>query len=183
MLTITIPETPERFDDDKNEFLPPIPEKKIVLEHSLISISKWEQKYQKPYIGDGSDAYAKTPEEAFEYIKCMTVTADVPDIIYDGLTTDNYKEIEEYINSPMTATTVYSYKKAQKRTIITSELIYSWMINLNIPSRFEKWHLNRLLTLIQVCSAEASDEKMSRKDAIAQQRALNKARRAKAKGR
>ena len=145
MLTIVIPER-EYYDERKNEFIH-TKEYEIQLEHSLVSISKWEARHNKPFL----DKKEKTTEETLDYIKCMTITQNVPDKAYLGLSQKNIKDIKKYIDSPMTATTFSNVgNRGPSREIITSELIYYWMISLNIPMECQKWHINRLLTLIRV---------------------------------
>lgn len=173
MLQLVIPLGYEIFDDEKQEFI--IPETKVLrLEHSLVSLSKWESKWCKPFFSKEE----KTPEETIDYIKCMTITQNVNDDIYSHLTRDNIMQVNAYIEAPMTATTFSRNKKGGgNKEIITSELIYCWMIQLNIPSDYEKWHLNRLLTLIQVCNIKNEPaKKMSNKEIMSRNRALNAAR-------
>lgn len=174
MLQIKIPAM-EYFDEVENEFLYK-KEVDLALEHSLVSISKWESKWNKPFLGKQD----KTPEEIFDYIKCMTLTQNVPDEVYNRLTKHNIEEIKNYIDSPMTATTFREDRNGHRNgEIITSELIYYWMVALQIPFECQKWHLNRLLTLIRVCNIKNQPgKKMSPKQTMAQNAALNKARRA-----
>lgn len=168
----------EMFDEDRQMFVQ-IPGKIIQLEHSLLSISKWESKWHKPFISKEE----KTLEETIDYIKCMTLSPDVNDDVYLGLTNENIKEINEYIDDSMTATwfNEKSLKKGvSKKTdeVITSELIYYWMIALNIPVEFQKWHLNRLITLIKVCDIKNTPpKKMSKRDVLSRNRSINEARR------
>ena len=182
MLEIIIPEQHhEEFDESTNTFLPSvdIKETKIQLEHSLISLKKWEQKWHKPFFGTSE----KLPEEMMDYIRCMTVSSNVNPAVYRYLTNDMVQEIVKYIEDPMTATWFNDDKTkgAQKssREVITAEIIYYWMIALQIPMECQKWHLNTLLTLIKVVSIKNSkQEKMDPKIAAKQRQALNKARRA-----
>lgn len=176
MLQLVIPLGPEIFDDEKQEFVTP-DTKTLQLEHSLVSLSKWESKWCKPFFSKDE----KTPEETIDYIKCMTITQNVKDEVYSHLTRDNIMQINNYIEAPMTATTFSKNKKGNSsREIITSELIYYWMIELNIPSEYQKWHLNRLLTLIQVCNVKNEPaKKMSNKEIMSRNRALNAARKKK----
>lgn len=176
MLQLVIPLGPEIFDDEKNEFVTP-ETKTLQLEHSLLSLSKWESKWCKPFLSKEE----KTPEETIDYIKCMTITQNVKDEVYSHLTRDNIMQINKYIEAPMTATTFSKNNKGKtSREIITSELIYCWMIQLNIPSEYQKWHLNRLLTLIQVCNIKNEPaSKMSNKEIMNRNRALNAARKKK----
>lgn len=176
MLQVVIPLGPEIFDDEKQEFVTP-ETKTLQLEHSLVSLSKWESKWCKPFFSKEE----KTPEETIDYIKCMTVTQNVKEEVYSHLTRDNIMQINKYIEAPMTATTFPNNKKGRgSREIITSELIYCWMIQLNIPSDYAKWHLNRLLTLIQVCNVKNEPaKKMSNKEIMSRNRALNAARKKK----
>ena len=176
MLQLVVALGSELFDDEKQEFV--TPDIKILqLEHSLISLSKWESKWCKPFFSKEE----KTPEETIDYIKCMTITPNVKDEVYSYLTRDNVAEINKYIEAPMTATTFPDNKKGKgSKEIITSELIYYWMITLNIPPEYQKWHLNRLLTLIQVCNVKNEPaKKMSNKEIMSRNRALNAARKKK----
>lgn len=154
----------------------------ITLEHSLVSISKWESKYHKPFITN-SKKDIKTKEEMKYYVKCMTISQNVKDEVYDYLTEQNYKDIQEYMDNPMTATTINNGKddKRGPKRPITSEVIYYWMITQHIPVEFQKWHLNRLLMLINVCNVYsnqgAGKKKMSKQQLMARNTALNMARR------
>lgn len=171
MLQITIPAMNDLWDERNQQFLS-IKETTIQLEHSLLSISKWESKWNKSFINTKD----KTEDELIDYIKCMTITKNVDPNIYVCLTAENIQEIVNYINAPMTATTIRDTGKSNHE-IVTSELIYYWMISLNIPVKFEKWHLNRLITLIRVCSIKNQPaKKMSRGEIMQRNAALNTAR-------
>ena len=173
MLTIIIPSR-ELYDESENLFFT-TKEQTLQLEHSLVSISKWESKWRKPFYSQEQ----KTQEETLDYVRCMTITQNVSPETYRYLTKTNLEDIFRYIDSPMTATT-FSDKntKTGKRDIITSEVIYYWMIALNIPMECQKWHINRLLALIKVCDIKNKPpEKLSQKEIIAQNRALNEQRR------
>lgn len=171
MLQITIPAMNDLWDERNQQFLS-INETTIQLEHSLLSISKWESKWNKSFINTKD----KTEEELIDYIKCMTITKNVDPNIYVCLTAENIQEIVNYINAPMTATIIRDTEKSSRETV-TSELIYYWMISLNIPVKFEKWHLNRLITLIRVCSIKNQPaKKMSRGEIMQRNAALNAAR-------
>ena len=175
MLNITIPEQ-ELYDEENNEFIN-LPEKTICLEHSLVSVSKWESKWKKPFLSKEP----KTVEETIDYIKCMTITQNVDDKSYNYLSKKNIEDINKYIDDSMTATTFYDTRKnTGRQENITSELIYFWMISLNIPMECQKWHLNRLLTLIKICNIKNdSGKKMSRSEINSRNAALNAARRKK----
>lgn len=175
MLPIHIPDV-ELYDEEKDEIVT-IKGQTIRLEHSLVSISKWESKWCKPFL-------SKEPmsdEEIIDYIKCMTITQNVNPDIYKYMTRNNMSEISEYINAPMTATKVPKANDGiGDRETITSELIYYWMIALQIPVEFQTWHLNRLLALIEVCNFKNKPpKKMSRREILERNRALNAQRRAK----
>lgn len=173
MLQIVIPGQ-EFWDEQKQEFIN-TKEQVLQLEHSLISLSKWEAKWCKVFLSKQE----KTQEETIDYIKCMTITPNVDPKIYNHLTRENIKEIEDYIAAPMTAT-YFSSDNAGKssREQVTSELIYYWMIALNIPFECQKWHLNRLLTLIKVCNIKNQPpKKMSKREIMSRNAALNAARR------
>lgn len=180
MLKIIVPAWEEDWDPVENRFLPGNPKETILtLEHSLISISKWESKYHKPY----ASTEAKTEEELLDYIRFMTVTNsnhEVNDSVYRHLSRENLKDIHDYIANPMTATTINRRDQRRgRREIITSELVYYWMTALNIPFECQRWHFNRLMTLIQVASIKSQPpKKMGKKDIAAQNRSLNAARRA-----
>ena len=174
MLQIIIPLTKEGWDEVNEEFVEPI-YKTLCLEHSLVSLSKWESKWHKPFLSKAE----KSHEEIIDYIKCMTVTKNVDPEVYNHITSENMKQIDEYIEDPMTATT-FSDDVSDKRNreIITSEIIYYWMITLGIPFECRKWHLNRLLSLIRVCNINNSPKKkMSESSIMARNAELNAARR------
>jgi len=173
MLNVTIPES-EQWDERNQEFVY-VKEQKLSLEHSLVSISKWESKWCKPFLTKEN----KTREELLDYIKCMTLTQNVRDELYNVIPNNVIKEIEDYIKAPMTATTVPKINEVN-REIITSELIYYWMITLGIPFECQKWHLNRLLMLISVCNYKNKPaKKTSQKEFLSNRAALNAARKAK----
>lgn len=175
MLLLTIPAA-ELFDDRTQEFIK-TPEYKLQMEHSLVSLSKWESKWGKPFLSKEP----KTAAETIDYIKCMTITQNVNPKVYNSLSIKNIEQINKYIDEPMTATTFNEVtNNMRSREIITSELIYYWMFSLNIPMECQKWHLNRLLTLIRVCNIKnAPPKKMSRRDIMSRNVALNAARRKK----
>ena len=174
-ISITVPEN-ELFDEARGLIID-VPNTTLVLEHSLLSISKWEAKWHKPYLDTGN----KTKEEKIDYVRCMTVNQNVKPSVYFALTKSNWKEIEKYIQDPMTATTINNQQTKKNNGIITSELIYYWMCELGIPFQpCEKWHLNRLLMLIQVTSIKKQPpKKMSKSSVMKQNHSLNAARRAK----
>ena len=174
MLKIVIPER-EFFDENKNEFVYSKPQE-VTLEHSLISISKWESKWHKPFLDEKRQ---KTDEEIIDYIRCMSLS-NLPDDIFENVSEFNKSEILAYINDSMTATWFAEDKTPPpSNKIITSEVIYSWMIQNEIPFECQKWHLNRLLTLIRVCSLEnVPAKKMSPMSILSQNASLNKMRRA-----
>ena len=163
MLQIVVPITTELWDEVNEEFIPPVTQV-LQLEHSLISLRKWESKWCKPFLSTRD----KTDEETLDYIKLMTLTRNANPDIYNHLTDENIKQIEDYINAPMTATTFSDEKKRKpNREIITAELVYYWMISFNIPSEYQKWHLNSLLALIRVCAAKNSPPKKRSQEELA----------------
>ena len=172
MLTITIPAM-ELFNDLTQEFIE-TKAQTIQLEHSLVSISKWESKWNKPFLAKND----KTITETLDYIRCMTITQNVNPDVYKRLSRSNIEDINKYIDAPMTATTFSDNNAGKSREIVTSELIYYWMIALNIPMECQRWHLNRLLTLIRVCNVKNTPpKKMSRREIMNRNAALNAARR------
>ena len=173
MLQITVPGI-ELWDEEAQEFIYS-KEQTLQLEHSLISLSKWESKWCKPYLSKKD----KTYEEVLDYIRCMTLTPNVKPEVYKCLTEENIEEIQKYIDAPMTATYISENKNGGgSRETVTSELIYYWMISLNIPIEFQKWHLNRLITLIRVCNIKNTPpKKMGRRAIMSRNTALNASRR------
>lgn len=173
MLQLTVVLRPEGWDEEKEEFVTG-KSQVLQLEHSLVSLSKWESKWQKPFFSKAD----KSQEEVLDYIKFMTIGHGINPEVYDRLSQDNIREINQYIEAPMTATTFSKDKNsAGNKEIITAELIYYWMIALNIPFECQKWHLNRLLTLIRVCNIKNQPpKKMSKRDVMSRNAQLNAAR-------
>lgn len=167
----------EFFDESTGEFTKNKPTI-LNLEHSLLSVSKWESKWHVSFFSDKP----KTLAQSIDYVRCMTINRDVDPIVYTRLTNEHFKKINDYNEDPMTATTFAKDPNEKKgsKDIITSEIIYWQMIMYKIPPEYQKWHLNRLITLIRVCAKKSEPpKKMKRKDQLAQQRALNAARKRK----
>lgn len=178
MLTLNI-EKKELFNDKTGEFETVDPAS-LCLEHSLVSLSKWESKWHKSFLNTEN----KSEEELIDYVKCMTLSQNVNPKIYSTLSIDNIKKINSYISDSMTATSFSEIRqegsRPSKKEIITSELIYYWLVAYQIPFECQKWHLNRLLTLIKICSIKNSggkEDKMSKRSVMSSNRALNMARR------
>lgn len=177
MLWLTIPGY-EYFDEQTNTF-GHTKTTTIQLEHSLVSLSKWESKWCKPFFGKED----KTTEQCVDYVRCMTITQNVDPLIYKGLTAQNFKDINDYIEAPMTATWFNERDGHQiNRQTITNEIIYYWMIALNIPFECQKWHLNRLLTLVRVCNiknnvSKKTPDTINKRTMLQERTALNLARR------
>lgn len=175
MLRITIPSR-ELFDERAYTFTT-IKGQTIQLEHSLVSVAKWESKWKKPY----TSPIPKTPEEFLDYIRCMTITQNVNPDIYYGLTSENFEEITAYIEDPMSARTISNRNNSgAKKSSITAETIYYFMFSFNIPKECEKWHLNRLLNLIDLFSVKNQSGKKKRvtKDDLMERKLLNEQRKA-----
>lgn len=180
MLSIIVPAFEEEdWDSEKEEFV----HKKLghdyelKLEHSLLSLHKWEQKWHKPFL-----ATEKTEDEAADYIRCMVVNQKVPDEVFYRITEANMKQIKDYIEDPMTATDFGKNNKRGRKQIVTAEKIYSWMISLGIPNEFAKWHLNSLLALIRTCEEDntpPSQKKHSQRELVNKYAAINAANRKK----
>ena len=175
MFQLVIPQT-EYYNEASDSFVM-IREQSIQIEHSLVSLSKWEAKWVKPFLGKENKSF----NECVDYIRCMTLTQNVDPIVYGGITADLVKKVNEYIEAPMCATWFNERPGGPKnREIITAEVIYYWMIALGIPFECQKWHLNKLMALIRVCNIKNTPpKKMSRKDLINQNKNLNAARRGK----
>lgn len=167
----------ELFDEHSNKFVKVDKPTKLLLECSLIAISKWESKWHKPYLVEGR----KTYQESISFVECMTLTNNVDPIIYRGLTKENMDEIQKYIDDPMTATVITPSKpKRRDSSFITSEVIYYAMLNHGIPFECQKWHIRRLLTLIDVCNEyRTPKEKRSQADILADMERMNNERKRK----
>lgn len=173
MLTLVVAAR-EFYDEVKGEFIN-IPEQTLYLEHSLISLSRWESIWKKPYL-------SKTPKtkiEILDYIRCMSVNKSISSEVVMSLSDDQFRQINNYIEAPMTATTFQKDNTPPNRQIMTAEMIYWEMISNQIPFDCEKWHLNRLFTLIRVCGIKSQKpKKMGRQETINRNRQINQARRA-----
>lgn len=173
MLKIVVPAS-DLFDEANDLFIQG-KEQVLQLEHSLVSLSKWESKWKKPFLSKDD----KTLEETIDYIKCMTITQNVDDTVYYRLTNENILAVNAYIDNPMTATSFGKEEGRGSKEVITAEIIYYWMIAHTIPFECQKWHLNRLLTLVRVCNIKnAPAKKMSKRDAARRNAELNAQRRA-----
>lgn len=174
-LTITIPER-DFYDSASGRFIT-IKKTTLKLEYSLLSISKWESKWHKPYLSNKE----KTPEESLDFLRCMCLSNDVDPVIFIALDAATVKQITDYISDPMTATTFHERDKKPSREIITSEIVYFWMTEYGIPfDPCEKWHFNKLTTLIRVAALKnAPPKKMGKREMLNQRNALNAQRRAK----
>jgi len=171
MLTIIVPSN-ELYDEETNTFIV-TKEQVLQMEHSLVSISKWESKWLKPYLGKQE----RTKEEMLDYLRCMTTTQNVDPTLYSALSQANMAKIAKYIDSPMSATIINDTSRRANTEIITSELLYYWMIQFNIPFECQKWHLNRLMMLIRICSIKnEKPKKMSKADVMNRNKSLNEAR-------
>lgn len=173
MLTITVPAM-ESYDPLTETFFE-TKEQKLTLEHSLLSIAKWEAKWGKPFLDRKTQ---KTMEESRDYVRCMTITQNVDPLVYLALSPDNYNDILAYMENPMTATWFSANNSPPSREIITAEVIYYYMVALQIPFTCEKWHFNRLMTLIRVCNEKNKPpKKMGKRAIMSRNQALNAARR------
>lgn len=171
MLQIIIPKRDNIWDEERNEFLYLEKDQVIQLEHSLVSLSKWESKWHVPFLTKEN----KTTEQLLDYIRCMTLTQNVPPVAYYCIPESELQRIRSYIDDNMTATTITEQKTSGgSREQITSELIYYWMISLNIPFECQKWHLSRLITLVRVCSIKnGPQKKMTRREAAERHASIN----------
>lgn len=172
MLELYISEK-EAYDDIKQEFV--VTEPTVLrLEHSLVSVSKWEARWKKPFL----TAETKSEKETLDYIRCMTMNQHVDPKLYELLSPSEVQTISDYIVDSKTATTFRDRTGRQNRQVVTSELIYYWIAQYNLPIEAQKWHLSRLLTLIRIASVKNEPEKkMSKRAILAQNRSLNAARR------
>lgn len=174
-LEITIP-AGRLYDEANRKFITIPKPTTLVLEHSLISLTKWESKWHKPFL---NERYKKTFEETIDYIRCMTLNKGVDPRVYYGLTQENIAEIQAYIDDPMTATTIKEDpRKKSNGTYVTNEVIYYWLTALQIPfDPCERWHLNRLITFVKVCDEKNKPpKKMKNGELATRNHALNEAR-------
>lgn len=169
MLTVTIPDN-ELWDDLKGEFIQ-VKRQTLQLEHSLVSLHKWESRWHKPFISEAK----KTYEETVDYIKCMTITQNVDQNVYEYMPKTVFDDVDKYINESMSATTFTEDVNALKnRDVVTAEIIYYWMVSYQIPYECRKWHLNQLMSLIRVCNIKnAPQKKMSMKEIMSRNKKLN----------
>lgn len=176
MLVINV-KVSENYDEETQRFIPvTVP---LAFEHSLLSLSKWESKYEKPFL---SDKHEKGTEEVLDYLRMMAVNPSVNDEHLALLSQQNINELQEHISAKATATWFTENKKKSPSNpeTVTSELIYFWMFSYQIPKECESWHLNRLLTLVRVFGEKnQKPEKMSKSDTLARNRSLNEQRKAK----
>jgi hypothetical protein len=165
----------EEFFDDANQTFSTVGDVVLDLEHSLVSLSKWESKHQKPFLAPGN----KTSKEVLDYVETMILNSDYPPNISLRLSQENISKINDYIESPQSATTFGKQVQSRGRSeVITAELIYYWMVGFNIPLECESWHLNRLFSLIRICNIKQSKQKkMSHHELAARNRELNEQRR------
>lgn len=175
-ITVTIPAGAEAYNSEINEFYRVDKTVHITLEHSLVSVQKWEQRWHVPFL---DEHYAKTSEQTLDYLRCMTLSKNIEDYMYQLIPRSEVSRIKAYIEDPMTATTIKNVGGKKDREIKTAEVLYCDMIMLGIPFECKKWHLNSLIMLIAVCAEKQKPPKnKSRAEILAENRALNKARRA-----
>ena len=173
MLQIVVPA--RELWDEINERFVNVKETKLTLEHSLVSISKWEAKWHKSFFSDD-----KTQEMMIDYIRDMTLTQNVDPNIYNYLSDENLMDIRKYMEDSRTATKFFNEQKSSRREVITSELVYFWMVHWGIPFECQKWHINRLLTLIRICGIKNQPQKkMSQREVLGQYASINAARKKK----
>ena len=173
MLSIKIPGR-ELFDEETQSFIQSEPYE-LRLEHSLVSVSKWESKWKKPFLDPSGK---KTWAESLDYVRCMTLNQHVKPEVYMSIGSKEMEAINAYIEDFRTATKISTKNSSPNREIMTSEVIYCYMFLHNIPIECQKWHLSRLMTLLEVCSIKSNPgKKMSRSEILAQNKAINAARR------
>lgn len=173
MLEITVPES-ELYLSEENRFVT-VPSCVLSLEHSLISVAKWESKWHIPYL----NASKRTKAQDLDYIRCMVVGPIKNDFVFSALTPENIQQIRNYIDDTMTATTFSKTPPSRNKQVVTAEVLYARMFANNIPMECQKWHLNRLLTLIRVCdTASSPPSKMDKKQLAARYAEQNALRRA-----
>lgn len=171
-IKITVP--PSELWDEENEKFIRTPERVLTFEHSLVSLSKWEEKFEKPFLSN----VKRTNEEAYAYIQMMCLDKNVPEEVFMSMSAENYNAIHDYMESKMTATWFSESKGKPNREVITAEIIYYWMFALKIPLKFETRHLNKLITQIKVINEKNQPaKKMSPRDLAERNHRLNEERR------
>lgn len=179
-MELTVPGGRELYSEMDNRFYTLDRTVTLRLEHSLLSLSKWESKWKTPFLI--ADPRGHSEEKTRDYIRCMTINEkQVDPVVYQLLTLDELAAIADYINDPMSATTIQEHRKVVQKAgeLVTAETIYFWMIEFRIPIELEKWHLNRLMKLINYISIKHQPaEKMSKNEIISQNDELNRIRRA-----
>lgn len=175
MLEIVV-QANEIYHPAQNRFIS-LPSCVLTLEHSLISIAKWESKWHTPYL----NAKKRSAEQELDYIRCMVIGSVKNDYVFSILSAENIAQIRNYIDNPMTATTFSKKSSSLKnKEVVTAEILYCRMFTNNIPMECQKWHLNRLLTLIRVCDAKSGPpSKMNKRQTAAHYAEQNALRRAK----
>ena len=150
----------ELYNSATQEFIQ-VKAKTVYLEHSLVSIQKWEQKWHIPFLKDTP----KTREQEQDYIRCMSMSGPLSDVDLMRFRQSDLIRINDYIQDPMTATTFNNKNARHSRRILTAEVIYAQMIHYGVPFECKKWHLNSLMTLLRACyEEEAPKKKMGKKD-------------------
>lgn len=174
-IPIHIPAGSEVYDNRTGLFHSIDKDITLVMEHSLVSIHKWEQKYHKPFL---SRHTVMSREERYYYLECMTISKAVNPMVYKMIPASELARLKAYIDDPMTATTITSRDSRSDTEIKTAEVLYSDMFMLNIPYECRKWHLNSLIMLIRVCAEKQKPPKMKSKGTILREnRELNRLRR------
>lgn len=174
----------ELFDEETNTFLHPVG-KKLHLEHSLLSISKWEAEWEIPFLNTD-----KTSEQSLSYIKCCVLDDDFDELLLNTLSDKNILDFNAYLSKGMTAKKIIDLRSSlsQKRKsrrpasqkALTSEDIYYSMIQFHVWKECEEWPLQRLLSLLQLCSLKSnSTGEMSKSDQAKFYREENARRKAK----
>lgn len=178
MLLITL-EGDEVFNEETQEFSS-VGDIDLHLEHSLVSLSKWESKHEVPFLGPQE----KTSEQILDYIICMIQDPLIPEDLFNRMKQNQVNQIQEYINSPQSATTFTKdpYERPS-REVITSELIYYWLAAFQISFEVETWHLNRLFALVRIAHIKSNEsqkggQKIPKHDIARRNRELNAQRRA-----
>lgn len=179
MLELHISET-ELWDPVSEKFLL-VKEQSLPLEHSLLSISKWEEKWHKPMPLINNERLSG--DEFLDYVRCMTISRNPDPLVYRCITAREVEAIMAYINDPHTATWFGNEKSGgNDKRPLTTELIYHLMFAFGVSKECEKWHLNRLMTQLRVEYEESKPSKKKTPAEIAERhRMLNAKRRAEAR--
>lgn len=149
-------------------------------EHSLVSLSEWEQEYEKPFYSSKT-VDNRTEKEMVSYFEYMLISGIEYRPLVRLASPEQMLALTHYINKGSTATTVKEMaQKAGPNETPTSELMYYWLVAFKIPFKpTDEWHLHRLLMLVKVCGAKSTPSgrnKVNKRELAMSMREINEQR-------